>query len=295
MTAYRSNTLFQVFLELSKVRITVAVAFTTIAGYVLSKKTIDAGVIMPVAGIFFMACGASVINHLQERKSDRKMERTKNRPLPSGKVTVLMAVILAAAEVIAGSVLLLTGPGLVSFLLALFALIWYNAVYTNLKRYTVHAVIPGSLIGSVPPLVGWVSAGGSLLDPHAWIIAFFFFIWQVPHFYLLAMKYSKDYYLAGFPALSDKYSPYQSRRIVFYWVAATAICSMFIPMFGVTGSILTLLGIGVLSMRLIYLFIKPVMHPGWEYNPGKYFMRINYYVLSVVLLTVIDATLTRIF
>ena len=294
MTAYRSNTLLQVILELSKVRITIAVAFTTIAGYVLAKRTIDLDVIFPVIGIFFMACASSVINHLQERNSDSKMERTKNRPLPSGKIGLTGTMLVAIIEALTGSIILIAGPGILSFLLAFTALLWYNLVYTNLKKISVHAVIPGSVIGAIPPLVGWVAGGGSLADPHSWLMAFFFFVWQVPHFYLLAFKYSRDYGKAGFPSLSSKYSDFQVQKIIFYWVSATAISSMFIPMFEVTKSIITLLAIGILSIRLIYIFIKPVIKPESEYSPGKYFMKINYYVLSVVLLFVFDITLSLI-
>ena len=295
MSGYKSSNLFQVILELSKVRITFAVAFTTLAGYVLAKGTIDKGVIFPVLGIFFLACGSSVINHIQERKFDIRMKRTSGRPIPSGKISVEGSLMIALIELITGSVLLYLFPGIQALILGIIALFWYNIIYTKLKKITVHAVIPGSVIGAIPPLVGWVSAGESLLNANAFIIALFFFVWQVPHFYLLAYKYAEDYTSAGFPSITKKYSSFQIRRIIFYWVTLTAVTAMFLPMFEVTTSYITLFAIGILSFRLVYQFIKPIMNQKLEYKPGKYFMKINYYVLTVVILIVFDRILSGIF
>ena len=266
MTGYRSNNLFQIILELSKVRITIAVAFTTVAGYVLAKGTIDTGVLLPVAGIFLLACGSSVLNHLQESRSDARMKRTRSRPLPAGKISKSGAVVIAALEILTGGLILFLAVGLIPLLLGIFALLWYNVVYTGLKRKTVHAVIPGSVIGAVPPLVGWVSGGGFLNDPDALPIALFFFIWQIPHFYLLALKYGEEYKAAGFPSLSSKYSDFQVRRMIFYWVTLTAIVSIFIPMFQITKSYLTFFAVGILSFRLVYQFLKPVLKQDMKYE-----------------------------
>ncbi len=291
MTPYQSNNLFQIIMELSKVRITVAVAFTTLTGYVLASGTVDTGVLLPVAGIFLMACGSSALNHLQEIRSDAVMKRTRTRPLPAGKISKTGVIITAAVEATTGGIILFLSEGLVPLLLGIFALLWYNIVYTGLKRKTVHAVIPGSIIGAVPPLVGWVSGGGLLYDTDAFIVALFFFVWQIPHFYLLAYKYGKDYEAAGFPALSAKYDDFRVRRMIFYWVTLTAIASMFIPMFEVTRSYLTLFATGILSFRLVYQFLRPLLKPDMEYDPGKYFMKVNHYVLMIVLLFVFDRIL----
>lgn len=291
MSGYRSNNLFQIILELSKVRITIAVAFTTLAGYVLTKGTIDTGVLLPVTGIFLMACGSSALNHLQERISDARMKRTSSRPLPSGKVSKDGVIVTAAVEILAGGLVLFLSVGTTPLLLGFFALLWYNIVYTGLKRKTVHAVIPGSVIGAVPPMVGWVSGGGSMIDTKAIIMALFFFMWQIPHFYLLAYKYGEEYEAAGFPSLSSKYTPFRIRRMIFYWVIMTAIASMFIPMFEITKSYITLFAIGILSFRLVYQFLKPLLKQNMKYDPGKYLMKVNYYVLIIVLLLVFDRIL----
>ena len=94
------------------------------------------------------------------------------------------ALILFVTEILSGSLILYLAANPLALLLGWLALVWYNLVYTFLKRITPHAVIPGSFIGAIPPLIGWVAAGGSLLDFRAWVLALFFFVWQVPHFYL---------------------------------------------------------------------------------------------------------------
>lgn len=274
-------------LELSKVKITVAVAFTTITGYILAVKGLDTGFILPTIGIFLLACGSSVINHLQEYRTDAKMQRTRSRPIPSGKISPQFASMVALIQIAAGSLMLLYGANITALMLGLIALMWYNIIYTNLKKVTPHAVIPGSVIGAIPPLVGWVSGGGLLTDPNAWVMAFFFFIWQVPHFYLLVLKYGKQYEAAGFPSLTQKYSMGQIKRIIFSWTLATVLAALLLPMTGLISSVITFSGLIISGIWLVIVFIK-LLHTDKELSPGKYFMRINYYVLSIIVFLAID-------
>ena len=78
---------------------------------------------------------------------------------------------------------------------------WYNAVYTPLKKKTALAIIPGSLVGALPPVAGWLAAGGNLLDLKIGIVALYFFVWQIPHFMAIAWLYRADFSRAGFPLL----------------------------------------------------------------------------------------------
>ena len=160
----------KVFLELSKIKITVAVALTTITGYLLAGGSLNRYLVLPTLGIFLLACGSSAINHFQERLQDAKMDRTRKRPIPSGKISPAGALIFAFVLAVAGSVILYRGAGMLGMELGLIALIWYNAIYTPLKKKTAFAVVPGAVIGSIPPLVGWVAARGHLGDPRAIIM-----------------------------------------------------------------------------------------------------------------------------
>jgi protoheme IX farnesyltransferase len=284
----KRDTLLSRVLELSKAKITVAVALTTGTGYILAGGGLRPALVTVTIGIFLLACGASVLNHIQESRTDALMARTKNRPIPSGRVTVKQAWLLAFIECIGGSVMLIAGAGMEALLLAWLALIWYNLIYTYLKRITPHAVIPGSVVGSIPPLAGWVAAGGSLNDSRAWAIAFFFFAWQVPHFYLLVMKYGKQYEKAGLPALTGKYNLYLIRIMIFLWIVTTGSAALFLFYFGVIVSYVAVAGIMAASVWLIVVFMIPLIKPKSEFMPFKYFMRINYYVLFIIIILNLD-------
>jgi protoheme IX farnesyltransferase len=294
MARYRSDNLFQIILELSKVRITIAVALTTVTGYILGRNGYDAGFVLPTLGIFFLACGSSVINHLQESRTDAIMARTSQRPLPAKKVTAGFAVVLALTEFMAGSAVLYLGAGMTVLLLGWFAMFWYNVVYSGLKRKTAHAVIPGSVIGSIPPLVGWVSAGGAIHDIQALMMALFFFVWQVPHFYLLAVKYGHEYEKAGLPSLTTSHSAARIKTIVFIWIILTALSATGFALSRPQGTLFSAVLILLISILLVYTFaslLKPSEEP---FPSGKYFMKINYYVLAVIIVLVSDPLLQNV-
>ncbi len=274
--------------ELSKVRITFAVALTTIAGYLLAKGQFDTGLILPTIGIFLLACGSSALNHYQDSDKDKLMERTRKRPIPAGRISKSDVLIIVVVLSVIGSGLIYIGSDFVGFQLGLLAMIWYNAIYTPLKRKTAFAVIPGSVIGAIPPIVGWVAGGGSVLDPKALILAFFFFIWQVPHFWLLMLHYGKEYEKAGYPSITRYYNDTQIRYITFLWTFATAVSALMIPMFGLTHSkIITLFLLAAVSW-LIVVFTSLLRKQNENYNPFYYFMRINYFVLAIIVLLSVD-------
>ncbi len=285
--------IFQIVAELSKVKITIAVSLTTITGYVLSTRQFDTGFIPVTIGIFLLACGSSVLNHIQESHSDAIMERTSHRPIPNGSIGVPGAFLIAFIELIAGTLILILFVNYLALLLGWFALLWYNLVYTYLKRVTPHAVIPGSLIGAIPPLVGWVAAGGLLSDSRSLAIALFFFVWQVPHFYLLVMKYGPQYEKAGMPALTARYSNFVIRMMIFLWIVTTSLSALLLSYFNVIRSSLVLLAILFASIWLMIVFFIPVFNSEKEFKPFRYFMRINYYVLFMIILLNLDPFLYK--
>jgi protoheme IX farnesyltransferase len=276
--------MIKTLLELSKVKITVAVALTTITGYLLARGRFDEYLILPTLGIFILACGSSAINHYQERDKDALMDRTRNRPIPSGRISANATLLFAMVLTIIGSYLLYYSSGMLAMQLGLLALLWYNAIYTPLKARTAFAVIPGAVIGAIPPLVGWVAGGGSLLDARAWIMAFFFFIWQVPHFWLLMLKYGKEYEKAGYPVITNLYSEKQIKNVTFIWVLATAVSALMIPLFYLTQSWIILGGFLISSIWLIVVFSRLLLNRREAFNPMFYFMRINYFVLVIIVM-----------
>lgn len=277
--------------ELNKVRITVAVTLTTLAGYVLAKNAIDSGVILPLLGIFILACGAAALNHFQDRDKDGLMERTRNRPIPSGKISSNMVLLISIIEIGIGTWLIYLGSNFLAAQLGLLALLWYNGFYTPLKRKTAFAVIPGSVIGSIPPLVGWVAGGGSLADPHALILAFFFFIWQVPHFWLLMLKYGREYEAAGYPSITAMIGKQQIKIATFMWTAATAITALMVAVSGLITLLFFKVCILIAAVWLITVFSKLLWDKKEDFNPFHYFMRINYFVLVIIIVLSVEPLL----
>jgi protoheme IX farnesyltransferase len=274
--------------ELCKVRITSGVALTVIAGYLLVKGASDTGLIMPVTGIFILACGSSAINQYQERDRDARMNRTKGRPIPSGRISPRNGLLAGLLLSIAGALILFTGSGLGAVLLGLLALFWYNGIYTPLKHRTAFAVVPGAVIGAIPPLIGWVAAGGEISDPRALIMAFFFFIWQVPHFWLLMVKYGKEYSAAGLPSITTIYSIRQIKKITFIWIFATVVSAVMLPVFGIVQSWIIIAGLFVAGFSLIGLFMRMFIQKDDQFKPMRYFIWINGFVLLMVIFISID-------
>ena len=277
-----------ILLELNKVKITFTVTLTTIAGYVLAKNSFDSGLILPVIGIFVLACGSAALNHFQDKDKDALMERTCNRPIPSGKIRPVFVMIIAISEIILGTYIIFIGSNFLAAQLGLLALIWYNGVYTPLKRKTAFAVIPGSIIGAIPPMVGWVAGGGSLSDPKLLVLAFFFFIWQVPHFWLLMLKYGEEYEKAGYPSITSMISKQQIKKATFMWTAATAISALMIPVSGLLNTVFFKVYVLIASVWLIIIFVKLLKSKKEEFDPFFYFIRINCFVLIMIIALSID-------
>jgi protoheme IX farnesyltransferase len=280
--------MIKAILELNKIKIVSAVTLTTLLGYVMATGEFSIGAILPVLGILILAGGSSALNQYQEKNTDILMERTKNRPIPSGKISEKLALIIIISEVIVGSFLLYLGSNLLGLQLGLLALLWYNAIYTPLKKKSAYAVIPGAFIGAIPPAVGWVAGGGAINDPIILITAFFLFMWQIPHFWLLTLMHGKDYEQAGFPSLSSRYSEDQLKKITFIWTLATAVSCFFIPVFGIVDSISQKFIIVFSTLALIAVFFKLFNNTNGGFAIKKYFIIINAFLLFVMISIFID-------
>ncbi len=217
------------WLTLLKLRITVASTVTTAVGYVMARGQFDLNMVPVMFGILLQACGAAALNQVQDAKLDALMERTAMRPIPSGRISRTGAAAFAVALLLAGTALLWLS-GMVPALLGLAAAAVYNGIYTPMKRVSPFVVLPGSLIGALPPVVGWSAAGGYLSDPSIHLVAFFFFIWQIPHFWLLLLFYSRDYVAGGLPSLFDRFDRRQIVKFTFLWIAAVCVAALLLPM-----------------------------------------------------------------
>ncbi len=278
----------KVFLELTKFRIALLATFSTSAGFILAKQGVSNEMIPAVLGVFFLACGSCALNQYQEKERDRLMERTRGRPIPTLRLNPDTALKIALVLLFLGAFILFKWTKGVAFGLGVLAIFWYNGLYTFLKRKTAFALIPGALVGAIPPLVGWVSGGGDILNPQILAVAFFFFIWQIPHFWLLLLNFGEDYEKAGFPSLTRIFTSAQLRRITFTWVFATAVACLMIPLFGLVYSYGVRVGFLVAGFWLVwkaFMFLKS--RPS-DFSLRPTFNSINAYVLLVISLLTLD-------
>ncbi len=268
--------------ELTKIRITFFVMVITGFGYIAATDTYDLNFVLVLLGVLLLACGSASLNHYQERFTDSLMQRTKNRPIPSGRIDAKSVLEISILVILAGITLLLLGGNLLAVVLGVLNLIWYNGIYTPLKRKSSFAIFPGSLVGAIPPVIGWVAAGGNLFNPQIIMISFFFFIWQIPHFWLLLLVLDEDYKKAGLPTLTSLFSKNQLARITFMWILATAISSLFLPMVALvqTEFIKYLILISVILLSI--LSIKLLKYTGEEKSIRYAFRNINFFVLFVI-------------
>ncbi len=280
-----------IILELGKVRITFFVAFSTSIGYLLQSGKLEWKMILPALGVFILAAGSSAINHYQERKTDALMDRTKSRPIPSGRITPLYAVITAVSFVVLGSLIIYFSANITAVILGLVALLWYNVVYTPLKKKFALAVVPGSLIGAIPPVIGWVAAGGYVFNPKAIALAMFFFIWQIPHFWLLLLLFGKDYEKAGFPTLTKIFTNDQLSRITFVWMTALAVSCLLIPFFDISSNPMSVIVMIIAGIWLLYESRDLLTKYFERVIFKKAFIRINLYVLAIVIILSLDKLL----
>ncbi len=278
------------YLELCKVRISLFSALSSMTGFVLAASEFGAEMFVVMVGAFALACGSSALNQYQERDADALMQRTMKRPIPSGRVSPSRALSFSLMLMVLGlTILLLTGRISVA-LIGLLAVVWYNGVYTFLKRRTAFALIPGALVGTMPPAIGWVAAGGTPLHPGLLALCFFFFMWQVPHFWLLVLNYGKEYERAGFPSLIRVFAREQLLRIVFHWIIATAVSCLFISLHGIIHTPLVNILLFGASLWLISNAIK-LLRPKESIPYPLTFRKINVYMLLVMALLSADKLL----
>ena len=190
------------YIELTKPRISAMVLVTTAFGYFLAAQSLDMPLVFWIAmlGTAFAGSGASVLNQYLERDVDGRMERTRNRPLPSRRISPQNALYFGVALALGGCFLLLWGVNILAAYLTLLSAFLYVLVYTPMKRLSWLNTSVGAIPGAMPPLIGWAAATGSL-GAGAWILFLILYLWQHPHFFAIAWMYKDDYARGGLKML----------------------------------------------------------------------------------------------
>ena len=246
------------FLQLTKFRLALSVVFSSVAGYLLAVDQVETKILIGLfIGGFAMVGASNAINQLIEKDLDALMSRTKNRPLPTGRMSALVAAIIATFLTVLG-VMVLYAINVKTALFGLLSIFIYTCIYTPLKTISPLAVFVGAFPGAIPFMLGWVAATGKFgIEPGTLFMVQFF--WQFPHFWAIGWMLDDDYKKAGFKMLPsgnpDRLTAFQ---IVFYTLWTIVIS--LLPATSYTGNLhLSIPGailILIIGLYLLYYAIK---------------------------------------
>lgn len=246
------------FYELTKPRMNFLVLLTTMVGYFMAVRHASSlewmRVLHTLAGTALTAAAASVLNQLIERDFDKLMPRTRNRPIPAGRVAPIEAVFYGVALGLTGVLYLAAMVNVLTAVLGAFTLLCYLFVYTPMKRRTTLNTVIGAVPGAIPPMMGWTAVHNAI-SPEAVALFCILFFWQMPHFLAIAILYRDDYKAGGFKMLPvvDQDLLITSRQIVLYAVALIPV-TLMPTVIGMAGSAYftaaMLLGLAFLSFGI---------------------------------------------
>ena len=216
------------FFIVTKFILSFAVSLSALFAYIMAKGDVGVEMFLATLAVLLVAMGVSTLNQVQEYREDSQMERTKNRPIAAGRMTPRTGYIISAILIILSMILIYSLIGLTGVNIFMFAFIWYNAMYTPLKKKSALAVVPGAILGAIPPAIGWLVAGSSLMELDFIALALYFFIWQVPHYWLLVMLFHGDYKDAGYPTAMRLFGQASLQRLTFVWLIFTIQAGIFL-------------------------------------------------------------------
>ena len=244
--------------ELSKLNILSLVLVATFLGFYLgSHGEMEYNkLLLTLLGTALTAAGSGSLNHYLERDADKKMDRTRNRPLPSGTLTPLFAVLYGMALVVVGSVTLAYFVNLLTGFLSLLTAFLYIVVYTPLKKITWLNTSIGSIPGAIPIIGGWTAASNNI-SPMALVLFGIMYLWQHPHFYAIAWLCKNDYAKANFkmlPVIEESGS--RTMRQIF-WHLLLMIPLSFLPVIQGNLGIIYLVGVTIITF-IFFLSALPL-------------------------------------
>ncbi len=279
----------KIFFSLTKVRLALSVVFSTLAGYILAADKIQVlDMLLLLIGGYCMVGASNSFNQIIEQDKDALMNRTKNRPLPTKKISSSNAFWISVFLTIAGLGILYTINYKTAFFAGLSVFI-YTCIYTPLKSITPLSVFVGAIPGAIPFMLGWVAATNKFgIEPGSLFMIQFF--WQFPHFWALGWMLDDDYKKAGFNMLPTGQRDKKTAIQIILYVLWMIIISVF-PYSGLTGSLtLSLYGaIIVFCVGIIMLFFAINLYNRMDINSAKnLFLYTIFYLTSIQLVYIID-------
>ena len=282
---------FTDYLKLIKSGITVFALISACAGYVLAVSPafswISASLFIPVllllAGLYLVVSGGFILNQVYERKLDGQMQRTRNRPLPAGRITKLQALALGITHIIIGLLILLALNPLTAGL-AFLAIVLYNFFYTVLwKTKWTFAAVPGALPGALPAVIGYSAGANNIFSIECLYLFFILFLWQMPHFWSLAVGYCEDYKKAGVPVLPAHLGVQKTFYHISFYLLSYLGLALISPLF--------------FKMNIVYIFclvpfcikvLKEFLKFSRENNWKPFFIWLNFSILVFLWAPAVD-------
>ncbi len=226
------------YFRITKPRVVALIMFTAIVGMFLAKKQLPNLVtfLLATLGIGLAAASGAAVNHILDEDKDSLMVRTRNRPLASGRIESVPALVFACTLAILAMLVLTIGVNPLTAVLTFASLIGYAVIYTIfLKHATPQNIVIGGAAGAMPPVLGWTAMTG-VLDPNAFLLFLIIFCWTPPHFWALALYRARDYENAEIPMLPVTHGRKFTRlHILLYSIllAAVSVMPFAVGMFGV--------------------------------------------------------------
>jgi protoheme IX farnesyltransferase len=276
------------FFIVTKFILSFAVSLSALFAYIMAKGEIGLDMFLATFSVLLVAMGVSTLNQVQEYREDSKMERTKNRPIAAGRMSPRTGVIISVVLILMSLALIYALLGLTGINLFAFAFIWYNLMYTPLKKRSALAVVPGAILGVIPPAIGWLAAEHTLFELEFIALAVYYFIWQVPHFWLLVMLFHGDYKDGGYPTVMRLFGEGTLQRLTFVWLMLTIHAGAYLVYVFDVYSIVTT-GLAILLGIWAFVVSLRLLKREFQLQDARaIFWKINAAFLGIIILLSID-------
>ncbi len=262
-TAASFTPLWRDYFELTKPRVVALMLLCALVGMLLASSQLPAlsHILLTLLGIALVAGSAAAVNHIADAKVDARMQRTRDRPIATGRVSHLAGGAFAALIGLVGFLLLYRFVNALTAWLNLASWVGYGLFYTlYLKRATPQNIVIGGLFGAAPPLFGWTAVTGTL-DPEALLLVLIIFVWTPPHFWALALDRREDYAQTDVPMLPNTHGEGFTRQQIFYYTLLLFVASLLPFLVGMSGPLYLasalVLGAGFVGLAVTLLRGKP--------------------------------------
>lgn len=270
------------YVMLLKLRLAFLVVLSALSGYLFAGGTNNIDLWFMILGGFLITGSSNGFNQVYERELDKKMNRTANRPLPAGRMSLNEGIITSLVCGIVGAVLLFQ-INYFTGILGLLALVSYVFIYTPLKQITPWAVFVGAFPGAIPPMLGVIAVTGTFEGQAGMIAGMLFFIqfiWQFPHFWAIAWVLDEDYAKAGFSLLPSKSrkSARSARYILIYTLFMVPV-SLIPWVLDLTGTVTLIIG----TIAGAWFFAKAyLLYLNLEDKAAKGLMFASFFYLPII-------------